>query len=156
MEKRRASPLARARIRVSPETEKEVDAFIDGILDDLASKHLVRKPTFKVAPFTTFYFPITEHIIFCNLLQVYWEVDREKAKKIIKYLVAHEFCHHLQHVIMYPLRKDLEEEAIAFGETYSKISIDDVVSLEKNLILKAVEMKKLPKIWKLRAKLWRV
>jgi Zn-dependent peptidase ImmA (M78 family) len=148
--------------RVRVETVNEVNKFVADVVRELSAKYNVRKPLVAVFRFNSQYLPIEEgRLCVSNSVYVFWEIDKEKAKKVIRWIVAHEFGHHLQYLrgtipplsemsieVFMTISPKIEAEATRFAEAYTGVSYSEFSAAVEELakITKKEYVKRLPEL----------
>jgi len=133
--------------KVDIKTVNEVNEFIASIIKELCKKHNVEKPIVVVVrglPMMFSPFFGAGKIILNSIVYAFWEIDRESAERILRFVVAHEFKHYLQYLageidfaitdaVYEAIKPKIEEAAIRFAEEYSKVSSAEVSTIFKRL-----------------------
>jgi predicted SprT family Zn-dependent metalloprotease len=151
--------------RVRVETVNEVNKFVADAVRELCAKYNVKKPLVAITRFGSRYFPYEEgRLVVNNRVYAAWEIDKEKAKKVIRWIVAHEFNHHLQYLrgtipplseifsglleVVEAISPKIEAEANKFTEAYTGVSYSEYSATVVELF-KTVEkeyVKRLPEL----------
>jgi len=144
--------------RVSVETVNEVNKFVADTVRELSAKYNVKKPLVVIGRFGCQYVPYEEgRLCVSNRFYPFWEIDKEKAKKVVKWSVAHEFGHHLQYLrgalpslfdIHLMFNPKLESEANELAESYTNVPASEYSAIvdELSKIMKKEYVKKLPEL----------
>lgn len=114
--------------------ERRVIKYSKKIVKELAKKYGVPEPDVTIEKRLTSilriggYIPYKGTITINDAIIHLWIKDKDYAIKILKYVIAHEFAHHLQflrgaiHTRLGSFRPLMEREADQLGEEYSGIN----------------------------------
>lgn len=91
------------------------------------------------------YNPVTKEMLFKPRLIEFWAVNEVDTKKVLKFIIGHEYFHYVQDVrgqlpvgyrIRLVQRWKIQDEADAFAQSYSGISKEESESLMLSLYMK--------------------
>ena len=126
--------------------KQEIEDLARDMIRELASREGVEPPDIAVTPAGNNYFPTFKAISIGYLFIPFFHIDREKAMKILRYVVAHEFKHYLQDLegkiprILWRRDPWLEVEAEHYAERTTGISMVEVMNLTSELWQKMMEL----------------
>lgn len=121
------------------ELKQEIEDLARDMIRELASREGVEPPKIAVTPAGNNYFPAFKAISISYYLIPMFHIDREKAKKILRYVTAHEFKHYRQDLegkiprVLWRRDPWIEVEAQEYAERVTGVSVMEAMRLESEL-----------------------